>query len=275
MEKLLIASLQSGAFVYGFKGSHGDGSFCLLSLFEKSASHENLYNGFYLIVGYAFVTFNLNTVKVLFYIVCGSSLLCLGNCHASSLLLPRETQSQADRIRFIASVCRLRVILRLGIPEFIILSASLSNQLIMAAKLNQTSLVKHSNFITDFAGRQTVTNKYSGLVTYNVIEIRINIRLRNGIEGRCGFIQHNDFRAFIQRSRNRNLLCFPTGNIHSVFTKVFVYLRIQSLGQGAGTFKKSHLTQTCEDLFWVVVCTSSHIASQRLRKKLKILKYHG
>lgn len=47
MEKLLIASLQSGAFVYGFEESHGDGSFCLLSLFEKSASHENLDSGFY------------------------------------------------------------------------------------------------------------------------------------------------------------------------------------------------------------------------------------
>lgn len=100
-------------------------------------------------------------------LVCGCSLLCLKIVIYPVSFCQGKHPSQADGIRFIASHCRLRVILRLGIPEFIIFSISLSNQLIMAAKLNQTSFVKHSNFITDFAGRQTVADKYSSLVTYN------------------------------------------------------------------------------------------------------------
>lgn len=76
---------------------------------------------------------------------------------------------------------RLRIILRLGTPQLIILALGVSYQLLMCTGLDDMPLVEHGDTVAEAAGGQSVTDVDGGLVLYDLVELRVNLVLRDGV----------------------------------------------------------------------------------------------
>ena len=67
--------------------------------------------------------------------------------------------------------------------------------------------------------------------TYHLIESGIKLKFCQRIQSGGGFVQHHEGRILIQRSCQRKLLGFPTGQLHPAGVKVLIQIGVKPLWQ--------------------------------------------
>ena len=117
----------------------------------------------------------------------------------------RNTLGQQRRLSF-----RLisHIMLCLRVPELKVLAALIFEQLFVAAKLDEPAAVEYRDLVAEAAGGQAVGDEYGCLVTDELVEFGVDLKLRDGIERRGRLVEHDDGRVLIQRAGNRDLLLF-------------------------------------------------------------------
>ena len=178
----------------------------------------------------------------------------------------------ADLFSLYSFLC---IVLRLGVPKFVVLTVLFCKQAFVSTLLDHGALMEHGNFITELAGRQAMTDIDSRLVTGDVVELRVNLRFGNGIQGGSGFVQDDKRRIFVQCTGNGDLLRFTAGDFDTIFTKIFVEHGIQSIGHFCQAIGKAGIGQCFHDPFPVIGGTARHIVAQRLGDQLEVLEHNG
>ena len=84
-------------------------------------------------------------------------------------------------------------------PEFVVFAGCICKQIIVGALLGHCAIVKHGDFVAEFAGGQAVADIDSRLISGDVIELTADLRFRNGVKGCGGFVQNDEGCILIQR----------------------------------------------------------------------------
>ena len=108
----------------------------------------------------------------------------------------------------------------LRVPELKVLAALFFEQLLVAAELDEPAAVEHRDLVAKPAGGQAVGDEDGSLVTDELVELGIDLKLRDGIERRGRLVEHDDGRVLIQRAGYRDLLLFAAGEIAAFFVKL-------------------------------------------------------
>ena len=85
--------------------------------------------------------------------------------------------------------CLFRVILCLGVPEFVVFAVYVCKQAVVGTLLDHAAFVEHGDLIAELAGRQAVTDVDCRLVTGDVIEFGVDLCFGDGVQGRCRLVQ--------------------------------------------------------------------------------------
>src|SRR5699024_2536365 len=88
----------------------------------------------------------------------------------------------------------LRIILRLGMPEGVVNSVLLCEQLLMAAALDDLSAVEHGNVSAEPAGGKPVADIHGCFVLHDLVEPGIDLVLRDRVERGGRFIEDDERR---------------------------------------------------------------------------------
>ena len=123
------------------------------------------------------------------------------------------------QISTISGCFRLGVILRLGVPQFVILALRVRQQRLVRARLHNLTLIKHRDLIAELAGGEAVADVYRRLIACDFIELFLNLGLGDGIERSGRLIQADKGRVLIQRAGNGNLLRLAARNLHAILPR--------------------------------------------------------
>ena len=72
------------------------------------------------------------------------------------------------------------------------------------------------DLIAELAGGKAVADINRGFVSHNVVKLTVDLRLRYGIQGRSGLVQHKNRRFLIKSPCHPKLLLFAAGEIHGL-----------------------------------------------------------
>ena len=77
-------------------------------------------------------------------------------------------------VQWVSILCSfLGIILRLGVPKLVVFSVGICQQFPMGANLNNLSLIKHSDLVTEAARGQSVADVYSSLIANNLVRLEV------------------------------------------------------------------------------------------------------
>ena len=77
-------------------------------------------------------------------------------------------------VQWVSILCSfLGIILRLGVPKLVVFSVGICQQFPMGANLNNLSLIKHSDLVTEAARGQSVADVYSSLIASNLVRLEV------------------------------------------------------------------------------------------------------
>ena len=169
----------------------------------------------------------------------------------------------------------LRIILRLGVPERVVFAAPIGEQFGVTALLNDRALVEHGDLVAEFAGGQAMGDIDGGLITCDLIELTVDLRLGDGVQRRRRLVEDDKGRVLIERAGNGDLLRLAAGNLDTVLGEIFVKHGVQTLFHRCKTVCEACIDQSLLCPVTVIFHAARHIVAQGLADELEILKYHG
>lgn len=104
------------------------------------------------------------------------------------------------------------IILRLRVPERVIFSRFVQNQLVVAARLDEPALIEHGDLIAEAAGGEPVRNVNRRLCSDELIKTLIDLMLGHRVKRRGRLVEDDERRILVERAGQRDLLRLPAGN---------------------------------------------------------------
>lgn len=177
-----------------------------------------------------------------------------------------------EQLKFLPS---FGIILRLSIPELMILARFIRQQFLMSPLLDDLSLMKDGNLITELAGGETVADINGSLISHYIVKFTVNLRLRHRVQGRSGLIQNDKGRIPVESPCNCNLLGFASGNLYPILHEILIKHGVQTFRHGRKPLSKARIHQSFFYFFFIIFFGSCHIGPKRLGEQLKVLKNYG
>ena len=113
----------------------------------------------------------------------------------------------------------LRVILGLCVPQLIVFSGGVGQQVLVGALLDDLTVVEDGDLIAELAGGQPVADVDGRFVPRDLVELGVDLRLGHGVERGGGFIQDDEGRILVQSPRDGDLLRLTAGDGHAALTE--------------------------------------------------------
>ena len=113
------------------------------------------------------------------------------------------------------------------------------------------------------------------LIPRNPVELAVNLRFRNRVEGGGRLIEDDEGRVLVKRPGDSDLLGLAAGNLYPILCKLPVEHGVQPAGHRGQPFAEARVDERLLRPCPIILLRPRDICAERLRDQLEVLEDDG